>query len=258
MERLRTLKCGLDREFAEFKRTASQAASFADEAAGFLAAQFADVPSEQLSAQVGTAFAKVDRDGNGVLEGEEVKVAFAGLLGRRLSDDEVSLMIWDVFNKDDGHEAIDPVEFEHLVRYHLFVPCTEKCYVCEPSKRPPTINKTALSNSRPQSAKQQRCQNFTTCGFQGAVRAVATHELTCLASSESPGRAQGHCISAAHNFSQFSSPNGCACCGCGLCFASYLPLLQHSQCALRERGALETVREGRLRLPSKENGRHRP
>ena len=85
MEQLRALQSGLDREFDEFKRTASQATTFADKAAGLLAAQFADVTSEQLSAQVGKAFAKVDLDGNGMLDRDEIKVAFAGLFGRRLA-----------------------------------------------------------------------------------------------------------------------------------------------------------------------------
>jgi hypothetical protein len=216
IERMRVLQSGLDRELADFKRTASQATSFSEKAAGLLAAQFADVPSEQLSAQVGKVFAKVDLDGNGVLDREEMKVAFAGLLGRRLTDDEISLMLLDVFKKEDGHEEVDPVEFEHSVRYYLFVPCTDKCYVCDPAKRGAALSQSwpsealadPASQTRPQRVRQQQCRNFASCGFQGTVRAVATHELTCSASCEAPALAQGHCISAAHTLRPY---NGCAC-----------------------------------------------
>ena len=114
-------------------------------------------------------FDSMDTDGNGVLDRDEIKAAFSGLMGRRLSDDDVNLML-DMFHHEQGNEEVDTVEFEHLVRYHLFVPCTDTCYVCDPSKRAVVGAQTR----RPLSAQQQRCKNFSVCGFQGPVRIVGT------------------------------------------------------------------------------------
>lgn len=166
---MKALQNGLDASFNEFTRTASQAKAFVDEAAGLLAARFEGCPPEQLSARIGVEFAKVDLDGNGVLDRDEIKAAFSGLMGRRLSDDDVNLML-DMFHHEQGNEEVDTVEFEHLVRYHLFVPCTDTCYVCDPSKRAVVGAQTR----RPLSAQQQRCKNFSVCGFQGPVRIVGT------------------------------------------------------------------------------------
>jgi hypothetical protein len=54
MERVKMLQSGLDASFTEFTRTASQAKTFVEEAAGILAAQFEGVPPEQLSGIVCT------------------------------------------------------------------------------------------------------------------------------------------------------------------------------------------------------------
>jgi hypothetical protein len=155
----------------------------------FVAPQFVDVSPERLSDEIAAVFARVDEDGNGNLDRGEFRLAMTMILGRRMKEEEVDVLLCDF--DVDGNGLISPQEFEHLVRWSLKVPCLSTCEICESQLRkqlhgnlsepeprsefqpaPPPI-------SRPQTAQRMRCKNFERCGFEGPLRVVAAHELDC-------------------------------------------------------------------------------
>lgn len=154
-----------------------------------MAPQFIDVSPERLSDEIAAVFSRVDEDGNGNLDRGEFRLAMTMILGRRMKEEEVDVLLCDF--DEDGNGLISPQEFEHLVRWSLKVPCLSSCEICasqlrkqlhgnlsEPEPRseyqpaPPPI-------SRPQTAQRIRCKNFELCGVEGPLRVVAAHELDC-------------------------------------------------------------------------------
>jgi hypothetical protein len=165
-----------------------------------VAPQFIDVSPERLSDEIAAVFARIDQDGNGNLDRSEFCLAMTMILGRRMKEEEVDVLLCEL--DQDGDGLIFPLEFEHFVRWNLKVPCLRSCEICasllrkqlhgnlsEPEPRsecqpaPPQI-------SRPQTAQRMRCKNFERCGFEGPLRVVASHEMDC-----GLARSAGHSIS---------------------------------------------------------------
>jgi hypothetical protein len=93
-----------------------------------VAPQFIDVSPERLSDEIAAVFSRVDEDGNGNLDRGEFRLAMTMILGRRMKEEEVDVLLCDF--DEDGNGLISPQEFEHLVRWSLKVPCLSSCEIC--------------------------------------------------------------------------------------------------------------------------------
>ena len=108
MEKLKRKQQELQSSMAIVRSGLSNAEALADQTVQKLAAQFAGVPSDQLTAKIAQKFAKLDLDQDGQLNREEFRAAFTGMTGRRLGEQELDSLM-SMFDAD-GNEMIDQVQ----------------------------------------------------------------------------------------------------------------------------------------------------
>ncbi|KAJ1478092.1 hypothetical protein T484DRAFT_1818728 [Baffinella frigidus] len=88
---------------------------------------FSQIPPEKLSEEVHTVFLRLDKDGTGELNEEELRDAF-DQFGLQLNAEEVRGLMEKYDASCSG--TLDSFEFEHMVRIMLAKPCVQDCPAC--------------------------------------------------------------------------------------------------------------------------------
>mmetsp|Transcript_39172 Transcript_39172/g.92692 ORF Transcript_39172/g.92692 Transcript_39172/m.92692 type:complete len:376 (-) Transcript_39172:20-1147(-) len=92
---------------------------------------FSHIPLEKLSEEVHLAFLRLDKDGTGELDEDEMRDAFDEF-GLRLDAEEVRGLMERYDASRSG--TLDCFEFEHMVRIMLGKPCEPDCPACKDPK----------------------------------------------------------------------------------------------------------------------------
>eukprot|EP00290_Baffinella_frigidus_P053434 CAMPEP_0180349428 /NCGR_PEP_ID=MMETSP0989-20121125/5457_1 /TAXON_ID=697907 /ORGANISM="non described non described, Strain CCMP2293" /LENGTH=439 /DNA_ID=CAMNT_0022338737 /DNA_START=42 /DNA_END=1358 /DNA_ORIENTATION=- len=145
---------------------------------------FSQIPPEKLSEEVHTVFLRLDKDGTGELDEEELGDAF-DQFGLQLNAEEVRGLMEKYDASCSG--TLDSFEFEHMVRIMLAKPCVQNCPACVDPKFRNTTEEDSPSPP-PEESPEESGSPSATAGRGAGLLAQMQAEVDAEAEAEADAR----------------------------------------------------------------------